>query len=437
MSTPHSLPFSNGSSSQHTVNTKRHSQPSQLPLPSSLSAPVPQRPHGVNTILKPGNLSVNVPGSPPPHPKSPSAVSIRSRGEPPLSSPPSIAAFPPPQPIHSSSTHAGGIQPSASFFRPSRPSQQYSRPQSASSANNGDPIRTADPDLFQLTPLPPQRLSSSSDEGPSGSTGGGQESTVEEENRQLSSLQRLKQSREPLLPFGGRPAPLAPRPSVSRERNAAPSSTTLTARETTSRLVRSSIDRVLGLRQGLSFESMRRSPTAHPPPAHDRHPTFEGKRIDEEHGMYPPSISPTSRYKNSSPHGNQSLNVTALRHSPINTTSPSPDHSFMPTPPNRGPPLSAIPIINPQTGKPVRNYQLHGSRNKFFFGGRLLTGGDSPWAFVASLLLLFAIAGVWFATTCVWWWHNESPAVAVVGGYLALITITTMLATVSRSFESY
>ena len=95
------------------------------------------------------------------------------------------------------------------------------------------------------------------------------------------------------------------------------------------------------------------------------------------------------------------------------------------------PPLCAVPIVDSKTGKPMRKWQLHPSRNRFFLGGRLLTGGDSPWAFVASVTLLCVTSGVYFGTTCVWWWTNESPAVAAVGAYMCLLTISSMLAAVS------
>ena len=81
----------------------------------------------------------------------------------------------------------------------------------------------------------------------------------------------------------------------------------------------------------------------------------------------------------------------------------------------------------------MRKYQLHPSRNRFFLGGRILTGGDSPWAFIASLILVLVVSGLYFGTTCVWWWTNESPAVAAVGAYMCLLTISSMLATVSAS----
>jgi len=82
--------------------------------------------------------------------------------------------------------------------------------------------------------------------------------------------------------------------------------------------------------------------------------------------------------------------------------------------------------------KPIRNWTLHPSRNRFFFGGRFLTGGDAPWAFVASLTVVFTIAGVYFGTTAVWWWNNETVAVPIVAVYMTLLTISGMFATVSH-----
>jgi palmitoyltransferase ZDHHC9/14/18 len=61
-------------------------------------------------------------------------------------------------------------------------------------------------------------------------------------------------------------------------------------------------------------------------------------------------------------------------------------------------------------GKLARRYELHGSRNGFFFGGRILTGGDSPWAFIACLCVVFGFAGLWFGTTGVWWWREAGRA---------------------------
>jgi palmitoyltransferase ZDHHC9/14/18 len=84
-------------------------------------------------------------------------------------------------------------------------------------------------------------------------------------------------------------------------------------------------------------------------------------------------------------------------------------------------------------GHPIYNHSLHRGRNRFFCGGYLPTGGDSPWAFISSLVVVFGITGVYFGTTCVWWWKNESPAVAAIGAYMTLLTISSMLRTVSTA----
>ena len=263
-----------------------------------------------------------------------------------------------------SATHAGGIQPPASFFRPSRP-RQYSRPSSPSS-------NTHQPDAY-----PPN--SEDNHQNMAESIGGPDSMT---DDHQIPSLKR--KSREPLL------------------------------------------------------ASMRTPPT-HPG---EGRPTYEPKISDDELEAggayaYPPTFkvydhSSIQHHTNFA--GLPSLSAHASRNSALlSVASPSPEPSFIPTPPDQYPPLSAVPVINSKTGKYVRRYESHPSRNRFFLGGRLLTGGDSPWAFIASFSLVLIIAGVWFGTTAVWWWKNKSPAVAIVGAYLSLLTISTMLATVCLS----
>ena len=92
-----------------------------------------------------------------------------------------------------------------------------------------------------------------------------------------------------------------------------------------------------------------------------------------------------------------------------------------------------IPVLSPRTSKPVRNYEIHPSKNRYFFGGHLIAGGDSAVPFLGALTLLLGIAGLWFGTTCVWWWHRGAggQAVAIVGGYMLLLTLSSMLMTVS------
>lgn len=276
----------------------------------------------------------------------------RPSREHPLSSPPTISSFhipaiPAPSPPSHTATHAGGILPSASFFRPSRPA--HSRPASPASPSLPPPDRPSDSDLRRISDSP-----------------------------SLRRLATLKRSREPLLPS----KPSDPRPtcaSLTRvwrnlSLDSAPDEVTLsTARQ-----------------------SLHHSHSTSPPPRQSMfHPLVQ----------IPPSRPPSS--------------------------SPSPNNIFIPHPPKSFPPLSAVPLA-PQK----HIYQLYPSRNRFFCAGRLLTGGDSPWAFIASFAVVVAISATWFSTTCVWWWHNESPAVAAVGAYMCLLTISCMLATVSAPLPS-
>ncbi|KAJ7741556.1 DHHC palmitoyltransferase-domain-containing protein [Mycena maculata] len=340
----------------------------QLPLPSTLTTSTPNSP---NRHSRQGSTNTGSPHSP--------------RGEPSRS--PTMPTFA--SQYHHSTTHAGGIQPSASFFRPSRPTY---RPPSIESAAE----LPTDSDVYNLAPLS-KHISNSSDDALA-SIGG---HTAEEEY----TKQRPKQSREPLIPLS------SARPSLPRERSGGSSSNgpLSPSRSATGRLVRTSLERVFSLRRGLSVDSMRRSPGGRTP------------REDEEHGMFD---LPGGGYKTSTAPGDYP--------SEHPTPSASPAPSFAPPLKERGPPRSAMPIIDPTTHKPMQNYQLHPSRNRFFLRGRLLTGGDSPWAFLGSFTTLLVIAGTWFGTTCVFWWHHVSPAVAAVGAYLALITLSSMLATATR-----
>ncbi|KAF8197549.1 DHHC palmitoyltransferase-domain-containing protein [Pholiota molesta] len=320
-----------------TFSSSRNSLGSiQLPLPSGLNAPMTQR---APLIVAPSS----------PGPSSPRGFTSVAR---------------PPETYQG---HSSTIQ--ATFSPPNAPS---TLPESMSAPPD---------DHFQLAPIATHY--DSDDHHIAESIAGGNES---EQEQQFMTLKRIKQSREPLLPG---PHGLPPRPSMTAS-NSIPVSPA-------SRMVRHSLDRVLSISRGLSFDSMRKSNST--------------RAATDENGYLPTNYNgPTDPEL-------------------ISAASPSPDPSFIPTPPRRRPPLSAVPFIDPATGQAVRKYQTHPSRNQFMCDGRMLTGGDQPWAFIASLGLLFAIAGVWFGTTAVWWWHNESPAVAAIGAYLALLTISTMFAT--------
>lgn len=384
---PHSLTFSPSIQQSLNQNIKRNSLGSnQLPLPSGLNAPMSQRTLGMASSAA--------------GPSSPRALSSARPLE--TSQPhssPILATFSlpsSPPPVHSS-THAGGIQPAAAFFRPVRPNYQahYSRPSSPESMN-------APPgDNFQLAPI--ANHYDVDDHHMAESIAGGHES---EQEQQFMTLKRMKQSREPLLPGPHGIPPSRPSMNVSNS-------------STTTRLVRNSLDRVMSISRGISFDSIRKSNTVRSP---DGRPTFDTKLVDEENGYSPTTYK--SQAASFEPHN--------ARDSAILTgPSPSPDPSFVPIPPRRRPPLSAVPLVDPQAGKVVQRYQVHPSRNRFFLRGRLLTGGDTPWAFIGTLGLIFTIGGVWLGTTAVWWWNHKSPAVAAVGIYLALLILSTMLATVS------
>ncbi|KAK7467297.1 Eukaryotic peptide chain release factor GTP-binding subunit [Stygiomarasmius scandens] len=273
-------------------------------------------------------------------------------------------------PVHSN-THAGGIQPSASFFRPSKP--HYSRPSSPVGNNDNSTTLEDDYPLYDIS----KRTSDS----------------TEQNHENSIPVKGLKQSREPLIdrerPIGG--VVVSP-PSTGHGSSSAHAhgSRPAPSRSTTSR-IRSSLDMVFNLRRGVSMDSNRHE-----------------KRIqDEEQGINLPT------------------------HYAPSTTSTHDPSVFMPSR-HGAASLGAVPRLDPKTGKPMRNYQLHPSRNRFFFGGRLLSGGDAPWAFAVSFALVLTVPGLWFGTTCQWWWLNMGAGgkvMVILGGYLALLVISSMLAT--------
>lgn len=404
------------SSSQHLPLTssvppsptspRRNSQGQQLPLPTSLNTTITQRPQGGTT----GSILASASSPPPVRPLPHGTNRLPGDFQTPTS--PTLSNF---AHVHSA-THAGGIQPSMSFFRPTRPNNQLdiSRPSSVGSINDvaGG---TQDPEFFQLSDVNHRRSESVEDQL-DGSRG---TDHVHTNVQDIQPSKRIKQSREPLLPTVDRPNATG-RPSGTRDRSGTTSS------YAAKNIVRTSFDRVMGLSRGLSFESLRKAPHNRPALIEGR-TTFEGRRRDDGYEL---PTTPTHYKRASSPGTYGDTLGVDHRHSGFRTSiSRSPDPSFIPRPPDSRPPLSAVPILNPDTKKPYRNYHLHPSNNKFFLGGRLLTGGDSPWAFITSFLLVLTIAGVWFGTTCVWWWQNQSPVVAAVGIYMALLVISTMLAT--------
>ncbi|KAG5645590.1 hypothetical protein DXG03_005728 [Asterophora parasitica] len=392
-----------------TKRDLRRNSRGSLPLPPSLSA--------VNTTLS-SSLS------PPSSPRSP----VNGQA---LSSSPTSAHFPlqvlHSPPMLSSSTHAGGIQPSSSFFRPARPliQPQYS-PQPSLHTD------TESPDQYPLAPLNSSTTAPQDQKRISLGTSSTEDQDPVTDATEFANVKRIKQSREPLLPIGGPVSSAARRQSVSA---ATPASPVSTPKKPTSGRVRTSLDRVFGLSfpNRMSFDSVRNRTNA---------------PFDEERGESPftPNKAP-EHLSSDSPirfyNSNVAPEPSSRSHSPTpsRTSSPSPAPSThippsfiatLPTPSATSQhPLAHTPVLKPKSTKPLRKYALHPSRNRFLLSGRLLTGGDTPYAFIASMCLVFGLAGVWFSTTCIFWWHHSSgtKAIVIVGAYLAALVLTTMLTT--------
>ncbi|KAL0574332.1 Eukaryotic peptide chain release factor GTP-binding subunit [Marasmius crinis-equi] len=242
--------------------------------------------------------------------------------------------MPPTTTTATSTTHAGGIQPSASFFRPSRPNNQ----------GQHSPIR----DVFALEDISHR------------------ESDVSE-------------------------------PTDS--------------------------SKVFNLRRGMSMDVGGDSTTQE---YDDDDPTSTHGKVQEEEAM---SIG---RYKPSSPSPSQSNNghIISQRRDRRRSSNTDISSSFIPSSFPHTASLAESPRINPKTNKPFRNHEFHPSRNRFFLDGKLLTGGDNPWAFIFSFSIILIIGGLWFGATCPWYWSNlggGGKAIVILGAYLAAIVYTSML----------
>ncbi|KAL4077327.1 DHHC palmitoyltransferase-domain-containing protein [Scleroderma yunnanense] len=377
-------------------------RPPQLPLPSSnfSAVPVQRLQDSGATLSRSKSVGASRSHGSGIHGRSSSSIaSLINQGsntrDYPLSSPPTVTTFQAPQ--IPSTTHAGGILPSASFFRPSRP--VHSRPTSSLSMASNEVPPTPNPPLPDQYPLTSLGRHSSRDSDLASAS-------HPASTRETGRFRRTKHSKEPLLPItsgpGSRVFSTSSRPPTSFE----PSQ-----KSSAGARMRSSVERVF---RGFSFDSFRNRSNASP----------HTSRLSSTEHSHTPGDDYSTPYL---PHKPITHPLVEIPSSGPFSYSPTPNHSFNPDPPKTKPPLYAIPS-HPRK----RKYQQHPSRNRFFCGGRLITGGDSPWAFLASLAVVFAITGVWFGDTCVWWWHNKSPVVAAVGAYMCLLTVSTMLATAFR-----
>jgi palmitoyltransferase ZDHHC9/14/18 len=330
-----------------------------------------------------------------------------------------------------SGTHAHGILPPPPFFHPSHPSQQLlpapdaSRRSSMASSHVPSPLnhREAMHSAFPLHPLPQDTPYDSDGHSDSSPVAGDRTSrhSMQDGPSELP-MRNQKQSREPLLPISGHarsgsgsPTTHRSKPSLARnvvEKNAANASAA--AR------VRDSIER---FRKGLSLESMRRSLSGSASASQSRMTDLPSARSTS-------NTATPFEVKESSDEDYKTSDVVPLdlRHPPSNFI------PYPPTPTTKSEyPLSSFPVKHEKASGYVRNYERILSSNRWFLHGHLVMGGAKPWAFIGSLTLVFGIAGVWLGTTCVWWWHNKSPAVAIVGAYMSLLTVSLMLSTVGHS----
>lgn len=425
MATPHSLPS----------NSPR----AQLPFgpASSVTSPTAHRLQGKNRSHS-NSVSSQVP-----HTRSGSIVSSRSRTHTNLLSG-ELFSPPPPLPLFhprtvNTSTHTPGSQPSSSLFHAQRPHVSTSPTPHGRPSSPGSIVSSEAHAMLPVRLAPFTRHDTRDTEY---SVSINLSSTEDLNHAVASASKSNKHSREPLLPIG-----------VSRPRrstvNSRPSGSLMgpygrsESNVSTGGRMRDSFEKLF--KRGLSHDSGKKtssSPVVNGPPSSNGAdsptncmprsrqaspitPTNNAATMTfdlsamENHAPSPPNRP----YKNSpSPRGSSA----SLRHTTFNPVPP----------PDMHPPLAQTPQVDKKTGKPLRNWQLHPSRNRFFLNGRILTGGDTPWAFIASLTVSLGITGVWFGTTCVWWWLNESPAVAGVGAYLCLLTLSSMWATVSSlSFQ--
>jgi palmitoyltransferase ZDHHC9/14/18 len=407
--------------------------------PSTPIIPVSQRPSQLPSSLSTVGISTKFESVTTPrgsasnsgkHARTGSAVSSTSRPHPSpsISGDPSSSSkrrsFQGPGPIPLSGTHAHGILPPPPFFRPSHPSQQPLSPSdvshrsSVASSHVHSPShdREAVHPSFPSHPVPHDAPYDSDGHSDSFPVTGDRTSrySMQDAPRELP-VRNQKHSREPLLPISGHTRSRSgsvtthrSKPSLARnvvEKNAANVSAAARFRD--------SIER---FRKGLSLESVRRSlsgsasasqspVTADLPSARSTTTPFEVKGSSDED------------YKASD------VVPLDLRH---------PSSNFIPYPPpvtKSEFPLSSVPVKQEKSSRYIRNYERILSSNRWFMRGHLLMGGAKPWAFIGSLTLVFGIAGVWLGTTCIWWWHNKSPAVAAAGAYMCLLTISLMLST--------
>lgn len=56
-----------------------------------------------------------------------------------------------------------------------------------------------------------------------------------------------------------------------------------------------------------------------------------------------------------------------------------------------------------------------------------MTSSDNPLPFLASLVLMMALAGLWFGFVASYIWHHLSPAAVILFGYTFAVAFVNML----------
>lgn len=113
---------------------------------------------------------------------------------------------------------------------------------------------------------------------------------------------------------------------------------------------------------------------------------------------------------------------------------------IMGRPPRPPPKAKGSPseLAKARTYTTTRRYkEFENKQVTWFFGGRMMTGGDSPLSFIISIILVLGIAGVWVGTTGVWLWkhgtHYGLPsgagiAICIVFVYMFGLALSSMIA---------
>jgi palmitoyltransferase ZDHHC9/14/18 len=386
-----------------------------------------------------------------------SAGSITSRPRPTVehSPPPAVVG-----PSITGKTHIGGIYPTPGFIKPRPPVVHPAQPAPSTTQN----VAPNSGEVLELNPLERRRSQDSM-----GSLAGSNQAsthplTASSNNNPSGSTRRAgpRSFLSPLLPISTQP------------RNRKPTGTTgilpvSSAPPKTE--IRASLDKLF---RRTSSDTKHPSPIS--PSRENSSSRFgfglgRGARapspIDLEIGPMGRSSVPTSPTTPVSPglpkttgHPpdtnriiNKGFRVQPASPSFTDLTNPHTDHShtFISHPALADPsglfPRATIPLNRSASSQPPsqlekgtrklaikKNYHDYPSHNIFICGGKLVTGGgDSPFPFIATSILVLGLTGVWFGTTAVFWWHHSPGGIAitVIGAYLALLTITNMFVTVS------